>query len=94
MFSALSFDRPLSLSKGKVNSHYMHFVALTSLRPCSVRRDKLSQRIYSNTNYLYHKQQHYPNERAVRGKLMAAKNILGYVKICYLCASKAGIVQW
>ena len=62
---ALSFNRPLSLSKfppperqskGKVNSNYMHFVTLTSLRPGSVRRDKLSQRIYPSTNYLYHNQ--------------------------------------
>ena len=28
--TALSFNRPLSLSKGKVYSHYIHFVALTS----------------------------------------------------------------
>ena len=33
--TALSFNRPLSLSKGKVNSHYMHFVALTSTSSAS-----------------------------------------------------------
>ena len=33
--TVLSFDRPLSLSKGKVNSHYMHFVALTSTSSAS-----------------------------------------------------------
>ena len=40
------FNRPLSLSKGKVSSiisfRYLDF-------------DKLSQRIYSDANYLYHK---------------------------------------
>ena len=44
--TALSFNRPLSLSKGKVSSiisfRYLDF-------------DKLSQRIYSDANYLYHK---------------------------------------
>ena len=36
MFSmAISFNRPLSLSKGKVNTHYIHFVALTSTSSAS-----------------------------------------------------------
>ena len=60
--TALSFNRPLSLwllSESKYRRVRLvalyHFVTLTSLRPCSVRRDKLSQRIYSDANYLYHK---------------------------------------
>ena len=46
--TALSFDRPLSLSKGKVNSHYMHFVTLTSTSSASGFIQMLTVCITSN----------------------------------------------
>mgnify|MGYP006321203067 CR=1 FL=1 len=46
--TALSFNRPLSLSKGKVNSHYMHFVTLTSTSSASGFIQMLTVCITSN----------------------------------------------